>query len=173
MWNHEDASWRNMLVVQPPCTKLEVIRRTHPQMGDFESLVLERPEGLRMGLLYDVIEQWSEETSNPFAIQYSILDDDQVPEPPLVTKREIEYMNKENWDDQRRECVLKNQRRYREDRRQYRPKHVVRNAVPVVLHSTASCMHSDFEGPRMPWLAPEWRSARKENFEIVIGNRGI
>lgn len=59
-----EASWRNMLVQQPPATKLGVWK-IESVPGDyrhiFEDIDLSRTSGLCMGHLLDLIKQWDEE----------------------------------------------------------------------------------------------------------------
>ncbi|KAI9841697.1 MAG: hypothetical protein M1837_000429 [Sclerophora amabilis] len=52
-----DASWRRMLVVQPPVATLKVIRTLHHMRGsDERKAEIRRSDGLRMGTLYDLVE---------------------------------------------------------------------------------------------------------------------
>ncbi|KAM0543647.1 hypothetical protein ACHAO7_009269 [Fusarium culmorum] len=53
-----DASWRRMLVAQPPITSIGYMRKVN---GDEDLRLLPFPEGLRMGDLYDMVFQaiWS------------------------------------------------------------------------------------------------------------------
>jgi hypothetical protein len=53
----EDASWRRMLVVQPPVRTLQMIRRWSGRNPDtYYECRLQCEEGLSMGLLYDIIQ---------------------------------------------------------------------------------------------------------------------
>ncbi|KAI0468323.1 hypothetical protein F4859DRAFT_211449 [Xylaria cf. heliscus] len=49
-----DASWRHMLLAQPPFTTFESVRQVHAMGGDRLSVgCIEQPDGVRMGLAYD------------------------------------------------------------------------------------------------------------------------
>lgn len=49
-----DASWRRMLLAQPPFTLFESVQRVHHRVGDELSVgCIEQPDGVRMGLAYD------------------------------------------------------------------------------------------------------------------------
>lgn len=51
-----EASWRNMLLAQPPFFVYERVRSAHGMAGDFLSVgCSEQPDGLRMGLVYDAV----------------------------------------------------------------------------------------------------------------------
>ncbi|KAI0146163.1 hypothetical protein GGR57DRAFT_293855 [Xylariaceae sp. FL1272] len=53
-----DASWRRMLLAQPPFTVFESAQMTHAMGGDSLSVgCIEQPEGVRMGLVYDQAAQ--------------------------------------------------------------------------------------------------------------------
>lgn len=53
----EDASWRRMLVVQPPARTLHMKRRCSGQNPDVDyECLLQYEKGLNMGLLYDIIQ---------------------------------------------------------------------------------------------------------------------
>lgn len=120
-----------------------------------------------MGLLYDITSNWCSKTGDPFAVQYNMLDHDEVDEPPLVHEGEVQHMEKEGWESRRRKRMLEDKRRRREDRKQWRPVHVKRDSVTVVLHSTSSCM--PYYGPRGPFLEPELRSEGYEDVKIEYG----
>ncbi|KAI0198138.1 hypothetical protein F4808DRAFT_269081 [Astrocystis sublimbata] len=50
----QDASWRHMLLAQPPFTAFESVRRVHAMGGDSLSVgCIDQPDGVRMGLAYD------------------------------------------------------------------------------------------------------------------------
>lgn len=50
----KEASWRNMLITQPPLTVFELVHRTHAMGGDSLAVgSLEQADGVRMGLAYD------------------------------------------------------------------------------------------------------------------------
>ncbi|KAJ7301748.1 hypothetical protein DFH08DRAFT_667471, partial [Mycena albidolilacea] len=54
VFKRREASWRRMLVIQPPAPKMIVTEHCHARHGDFErSAVLDDP-CLRMGVLYDL-----------------------------------------------------------------------------------------------------------------------
>ncbi|KAI0156102.1 hypothetical protein BJ166DRAFT_532155 [Pestalotiopsis sp. NC0098] len=49
-----DASWRRMLLAQPPFTVFESVQSVHTRIGDKLSVgCIEQPDGVRMGLAYD------------------------------------------------------------------------------------------------------------------------
>jgi hypothetical protein len=58
-----------MLMAQPPITELRLMKRVHAITGDYENTcVIMCLEGVRMGLLYDVVEEWcAEEAAHSFA----------------------------------------------------------------------------------------------------------
>jgi hypothetical protein len=55
-----DASWRDMLVVQPPARTLVVERRIEDRGADLRTRWMYKlgERGLRMGLFYDFVEEW-------------------------------------------------------------------------------------------------------------------
>ncbi|KAE9382252.1 hypothetical protein N431DRAFT_425683 [Stipitochalara longipes BDJ] len=57
-YSREEASWRQMLVLQPPITELNIFKSWSSMtgMGKIRGRVTV-PEGLRMGLLYDLVEE--------------------------------------------------------------------------------------------------------------------
>ncbi|KAI3327366.1 hypothetical protein HD806DRAFT_520232 [Xylariaceae sp. AK1471] len=57
---HPDATWRRMLVRQPPALRLGRWTRHHGMGGDSQSFHLhEFPDGLRMGIIYDWAMDWA------------------------------------------------------------------------------------------------------------------
>jgi hypothetical protein len=60
------GKWRDMILVQPLCNKLKVGKVYYSSRGLFsKSSPVECPEGLRLGLLHDLIEDWVEVTKDP------------------------------------------------------------------------------------------------------------
>ncbi|KAI0429024.1 hypothetical protein F5Y09DRAFT_271871 [Xylaria sp. FL1042] len=56
---HPDATWRHMLVRQPPVPSLCGWSMAHGMMGDSHDFCLhEFPDGLRMGYFYDTVQEW-------------------------------------------------------------------------------------------------------------------
>ncbi|KAI9646570.1 hypothetical protein NHQ30_004565 [Ciborinia camelliae] len=54
-----DASWRNMLVFQPPCYQFAIVRFKHDRGGlSQEKVTLPCPDGLRMGMVWDIAQEW-------------------------------------------------------------------------------------------------------------------
>ncbi|QSZ30691.1 hypothetical protein DSL72_000249 [Monilinia vaccinii-corymbosi] len=54
-----DASWRNILVFQPPCYALAIERVKHSRGGLLcETTTLPCPDGLRMGMVWDIAQEW-------------------------------------------------------------------------------------------------------------------
>ncbi|KAI0554521.1 hypothetical protein F4679DRAFT_579544 [Xylaria curta] len=57
---HPSASWRHMLVQQPPSLRLGYWTLTHSMRGYFQDLqIREFPDGLQMGSLYDLSQHWA------------------------------------------------------------------------------------------------------------------
>ncbi|KAE9407533.1 hypothetical protein BT96DRAFT_971236 [Gymnopus androsaceus JB14] len=55
----EDATWRQMLVAQPPLLQLGIWTQMHGMRGDSHQFeILEFPNGLRMGEFYDIGQKW-------------------------------------------------------------------------------------------------------------------
>jgi hypothetical protein len=58
----QEASWRNMVFVQPPPRELNLVRIAEGQGGDYEEKTVftmeEGAEGVRMGMLYDITESF-------------------------------------------------------------------------------------------------------------------
>ncbi|KAJ7622212.1 hypothetical protein FB45DRAFT_927247 [Roridomyces roridus] len=50
----EDASWRRMLLSQPPANKILVVKVRHGQIGDSQQRAVTHGKDLRMGELYDL-----------------------------------------------------------------------------------------------------------------------
>ncbi|KAJ7490550.1 hypothetical protein FB451DRAFT_1079334, partial [Mycena latifolia] len=53
-FKREDASWRRMLVTQPPAQTIIVTERRHARGGDSERRAVLNGLSLRMGTLYDI-----------------------------------------------------------------------------------------------------------------------
>ncbi|KAB8300062.1 hypothetical protein EYC80_000298 [Monilinia laxa] len=54
-----DASWRDMLVFQPPCYSLEIERIKHERGGiQYKTTTIPCPDGLRMGMVWDIAQEW-------------------------------------------------------------------------------------------------------------------
>ena len=76
---HPKASWRRMLLTQPPTTKLGVWKSDQEAgcMPDFWFKVLEFNDGLRMGKLYDLSQGW---VGTPFLAMFAIYWDSKDPD---------------------------------------------------------------------------------------------
>ncbi|THV46592.1 hypothetical protein BGAL_0374g00080 [Botrytis galanthina] len=54
-----DASWRNMLVFQPPCYQFAIERIRYDRSGIMQqTVILPCPDGLRMGMVWDIAQEW-------------------------------------------------------------------------------------------------------------------
>ncbi|KAI0455926.1 hypothetical protein F5B21DRAFT_470190 [Xylaria acuta] len=66
---HPDATWRRMLVQQPPVLRLGRWTASHAMMGDFHHFPLQEfPDGLRMGSLYDLAQDWVRQAVSGFNV---------------------------------------------------------------------------------------------------------
>jgi hypothetical protein len=63
-WNTASAKWRDMILVQPLCTRLKVRKMIVSSTASSKLTVVECPEGFRLGLLYELIEDWVEVTTD-------------------------------------------------------------------------------------------------------------
>ena len=69
----KEACWRRMLVVQPAITRLEVVSMVHGMGGDAQrSGCLQLQDGLRMGLLYDLVQETIGEPISRFMMQWGM-----------------------------------------------------------------------------------------------------
>lgn len=58
--NHLSLQWRQLLVCQPPVEALEIVQQANQRYAgiiEFRTII-PRPNGLRMGFLYDAIRHW-------------------------------------------------------------------------------------------------------------------
>ncbi|KAI1368202.1 hypothetical protein F5Y08DRAFT_10842 [Xylaria arbuscula] len=63
------ASWRRMLVRQPPVLKLGRWTTAHGQWGDSHEMEIDEvPEGLRMGRFYDLAQNWVGKVVSHFVV---------------------------------------------------------------------------------------------------------
>jgi hypothetical protein len=70
MFKRREASWRRMLVIQPPAPEMIVTEHCHARHGDFErSGVLDDP-CLRMGVLYDLVLPFIDRVASGFCIRW-------------------------------------------------------------------------------------------------------
>ncbi|CAD6439825.1 86e00c22-f9b4-4579-845f-e057fce105bf [Sclerotinia trifoliorum] len=54
-----DASWRDMLVFQPPAYEFAIERIKHDRGGlSRQTVILPCPDGLRMGMVWDIAQEW-------------------------------------------------------------------------------------------------------------------
>ncbi|KAF7874892.1 hypothetical protein EAF04_002066 [Stromatinia cepivora] len=54
-----DASWREMLVFQPPVYEFAIERIKHDRGGLMhQTVILPCPDGLRMGMVWDIAQEW-------------------------------------------------------------------------------------------------------------------
>ncbi|KAF4626181.1 hypothetical protein G7Y89_g11983 [Cudoniella acicularis] len=70
-WKRSEGLWRNMLVVQPPCTRLAISKdtlssRDFPRTSGISGSI-ECPAGLTFGLLYDIVVDWERVARDPDA----------------------------------------------------------------------------------------------------------
>ncbi|KAJ6482725.1 hypothetical protein C8R45DRAFT_1002256 [Mycena sanguinolenta] len=71
-----DASWRRMLVTQPPAQRLVITERCHARGGDsVRRAVLDDPS-LRMGVLYDLVLPFIDRVASSFLIRWPEDSDD-------------------------------------------------------------------------------------------------
>ncbi|KAH8685912.1 hypothetical protein BGZ60DRAFT_351415, partial [Tricladium varicosporioides] len=61
-WIRNEQVWRNMQIALPPCTRLAMSkdtlsRRAFPRSSGMSGSI-ECPEGVTLGLLYDIIQDW-------------------------------------------------------------------------------------------------------------------
>jgi hypothetical protein len=63
-WNTTSAKWRDMILVQPLCTKLKVGKVIISSGFSSKSTLVKCPEGLRLGLLCELIADWVEVTTD-------------------------------------------------------------------------------------------------------------
>jgi hypothetical protein len=63
-WNTTSAKWRDMILVQPLCTKFKVGKVIISSRFSSKSTLVKCPEGLRLGLLYELIADWVEVTTD-------------------------------------------------------------------------------------------------------------
>ncbi|KAJ7040507.1 hypothetical protein C8F04DRAFT_1032288 [Mycena alexandri] len=74
-FRHPDASWRRMLIVQPPAATLIVTQISHWQEGDFQSQETVNYDdtsspGLRMGPLYDLAVPLIDRPASSFYVSW-------------------------------------------------------------------------------------------------------
>ncbi|KAJ6584380.1 hypothetical protein B0H19DRAFT_1104882 [Mycena capillaripes] len=76
-FRRREASWRRMLVAQPPARTMGVIERCHDRGGDSErrgvlrvATELDSEGGLRMGVLYDIVLPLINRTDSSFCIRW-------------------------------------------------------------------------------------------------------
>ncbi|KAJ7747137.1 hypothetical protein DFH07DRAFT_831247 [Mycena maculata] len=65
-----DASWRRMLVTQPPTQTIVIREINHARMGDFERQAVLRDLSLRMGALYDLSVPFIDRVASSFCIRW-------------------------------------------------------------------------------------------------------
>jgi hypothetical protein len=65
-----EASWRRMLVVQPPAPMMVVSERCHPRGGDFDHRAVLDDPCLRMGVLYDLVLPFIDRVASGFSIHW-------------------------------------------------------------------------------------------------------
>ncbi|KAF7377265.1 F-box domain protein [Mycena sanguinolenta] len=65
-----DASWRRMLVTQPPARRLVITERCHARGGDFVHRAVLNDPCLRMGVLYDLVLPFVDRPSSSFCIRW-------------------------------------------------------------------------------------------------------
>ncbi|KAI0474448.1 hypothetical protein F4859DRAFT_483241 [Xylaria cf. heliscus] len=66
---HPSATWRRMLVQQPPALRLGHWTTCYNMMGGFDDFPLQEfPDGLRMGSLYDLSQKWLRQDVSGFRV---------------------------------------------------------------------------------------------------------
>ncbi|KAJ7607086.1 hypothetical protein DFH06DRAFT_1250157 [Mycena polygramma] len=70
-FRRRDASWRRMLVRQPPVQSILVAEMCHAQMGDFDRRAELRDLELRMGTLYDLVLPLIDRVASSFRIRWT------------------------------------------------------------------------------------------------------
>jgi hypothetical protein len=87
-YSRKEASWRQMLIVQPAITRINICKSwsSVTGMGKVEGRIVVT-DGLRMGTLYDLVEEEAHvgttATSNDFDLEWHLPSrDDETPRPP-------------------------------------------------------------------------------------------
>jgi len=65
--------WRQLLICQPPIEALELVQEVSQRVGgslEFRT-VIPRPDGLRMGFLYDAVRHWHEVERSPVELLWN------------------------------------------------------------------------------------------------------
>ncbi|KAJ7224031.1 hypothetical protein B0H12DRAFT_286447 [Mycena haematopus] len=68
VFRRPEASWRRMLVTQPPAPRLVVTERCHGQVGDFMRRAVLNDPCLRMGVLHDLVLPFIDRVASSFCI---------------------------------------------------------------------------------------------------------
>ncbi|PQE16767.1 apoptosis-inducing taf9-like domain 1 family protein [Rutstroemia sp. NJR-2017a BBW] len=67
VFNRADASWRRMLVFQPACTRFEIVQVVAQRTGIWrQKCVINCEDGIRMGMLWDIIQKWCSKRNHWF-----------------------------------------------------------------------------------------------------------
>ncbi|KAJ6538530.1 hypothetical protein DFH09DRAFT_1177151 [Mycena vulgaris] len=69
-FKREEASWRRMLVMQPPAQKMTVTETCHGQSGNSERRAVLDDLSLRMGILYDLAVPFIDRFASSFCIRW-------------------------------------------------------------------------------------------------------
>ncbi|KAJ6538529.1 hypothetical protein DFH09DRAFT_1283352 [Mycena vulgaris] len=69
-FKREEASWRRMLVIQPPAQKMTVTETCHGEDGDSERRAVLDDLSLRMGILYDLTIPFIDRAASRFCIRW-------------------------------------------------------------------------------------------------------
>ncbi|KAJ6538562.1 hypothetical protein DFH09DRAFT_79119 [Mycena vulgaris] len=69
-FKREEASWRRMLVIQPPAQKMTVTETCHGEDGDSERRAVLDDLSLRMGILYDLATPFIDRVASSFCIRW-------------------------------------------------------------------------------------------------------
>jgi hypothetical protein len=91
-----EASWRNMLLMQPPPKSLKVVMWMHGQGGDSESIAdvsfADKPaQGVTMGRVYDITESWLRDADDSYpAFGIDIEDGEMGPQMTLYFRMTVQ-----------------------------------------------------------------------------------
>ncbi|KAJ7441977.1 hypothetical protein FB451DRAFT_1298034 [Mycena latifolia] len=69
-FKRKEASWRRMLVTQPPAQTMIVTETCHGQIGDYEQRAVLHDLSLRMGFLYDLAVPLIDRVASSFCIHW-------------------------------------------------------------------------------------------------------
>ena len=100
-YSRKEASWRQMLVVQPPITSMDIFKSWSSMtgMGKVRGRITV-PEGLRMGTLYDLVEEevhaGTTFQSTDFDLEWHLSPQDDGTPQPVWTRSALPHTGDEN-----------------------------------------------------------------------------